>query len=142
MHAEDPPTMCRHATVAATSSRKLLSPKVAKWLQKRERNLKEMVTVSFQSTRTPNEEVAEAANRHCLKEGSGREKRDSASAVIMGAIHPSTERDMRRWIQARGGPLQTVMMNKVKEFMNFKTEPTCCNSIRADAYATLADITS
>jgi hypothetical protein len=142
VRAEDPPTTRRRVTAAATSSMKLPSPKAARWLQSQERNLGAMVTVSFQLTTIPNEEVAEAANRHYLNEGSGKEKRESACAMTTGAIHPSTERDGHRWIQARGGPLETATMNEVKESDDVHTKKTCCNSIRADAYATLADITS
>ena len=111
VRAEDPPTTHRRVTAAATSSMKLPSPKVARWLQSQERNLGAMVTVSFQLTTILNEEDAESANRHCPNEGSGKEKRESACAMTTGAIHPSTEREGYRWIQARGGPLETATMN-------------------------------
>ena len=140
--AADPQTTLRRVTAAATARTKLPSLKGARRLHLRERTGWMMATTIDQLTRNAIEMFAAGANRCCLDGGSDITRLETVCALKKRLIHPCIAPANHMWIPARGQPHETETTNQDYNHMMMNECLACCSSMRADAYATLAEITS
>ncbi len=80
-------------------------------------------TASFLSTTIPNDELVATENCCCLNEGSDKQKREKAYALMMGAIHPSIEPETHKYFLVLGEPPETATMNERKKMMTERRIP-------------------